>query len=270
MKRIKRLLLLLFVFLFLLSGNAALAGSSQADGEQHLKPEEIISFSKKVEKTLAQKGARVAIIGRVGRPRNKLPEGLSFTHTAIAVYSQITTADGRKIPGYAIYNLYQRADEPDVSDLIQDFPVDFFSGVDMLEAGLIIPSPELQKRLLKVLASPTYKELHNPHYSVIANPFTLGLQNCTEFVLDVLTAAIYETNDIKIIKANEKAYFEPQPVNVNPVKIFFGSMFSADVATSDHPDSPVMATFTTIGNFLKKYNAASDILIVKPDVEGVK
>lgn len=266
MKCIKFFILSLAVFLFALPASSVFAGSSQAGGEIHFKPEEIIKFAKKVEKTLAQKGARVAIIARVGRPRNKLPEGINFTHTAIAVYSQITTADGRKIPGYAIYNLYQRADEPNVSDLIQDFPVDFFAGVEVLEAGLIIPSPELQKRLLEVLASPTYKELHNPHYSVIANPFTLDFQNCTEHMLDVITAAIYETSDIRVIKANEKAYYEPQPVNVNPVKLLLGSMFAADVTTSDHPGSPVTATYTTIGNFLTKYNAASEILIITPDV----
>lgn len=265
MKHIKTILLTLSLCLLLMPGNSAFAGSSQAGGEIHFKPEEIIRFSKKVEKTLAQKGARVAIIARVGRPRNKLPEGIRFTHTAIAVYSQITTADGRKIPGYAMYNLYQRAEEPNVSDLIQDFPVDFFAGVEVLEAGIIIPSPELQKRLLKVLASPTYKELHNPHYSVIANPFTLDFQNCTEHTLDVITAAIYETSDIKVIKADEKAYFEPQPVNVNPVKLLLGSMFVADVTTSDHPGSPVTSTFTTIGKFLTKYKAASEILTITPD-----
>lgn len=265
MKPIRLLLLLFFVFFLFLPGNFVFAGSSQAGGEIHFKPEEIIKFAKKVEKTLAQKGARVAIIARVGRPRNKLPEGISFTHTAITIYSQITTADGRKIPGYAIYNLYQRAGEPDVSDLIQDFPVDFFAGVEVLEAGIIIPSPELQKRVLNVLASPTYKELHNPHYSVIANPFTLEFQNCTEHTLDVITAAIYETSDIKVIKANEKAYFEPQPVNVNPVKLLLGSMFVADVATSDHPGPPVTSTFTAIGKFLTKYNAVSEILTITPD-----
>ncbi|WP_320045593.1 DUF2145 domain-containing protein [uncultured Desulfobacter sp.] len=265
MKYIKLLLLLLPVIFFALPENFVFAGSSQTSGEIHFKPEEIIKFSKKVEKTLAQKGARVAIIARVGRPRNKLPEGINFTHTAIAIYSQITTADGRKIPGYAIYNLYQRTGEPDVSDLVQDFPVDFFAGVEVLEAGIIIPSPELQKRLLNVLVSPTYKELHNPHYSVIANPFTLAFQNCTEHTLDIITAAIYETSDIKVIKANEKAYFEPQPVNVNPVKLLLGSMFVADVTTSDHPGSPVTSTFTSIGKFLTKYNAVSEILTITLD-----
>ena len=265
--RYPKYLLLLAAVLFLTFPAAPVrAGSSQAGGKIHFKPEEIIRFAKKVEKTLAQKGARVAIIARVGRPRNKLPEGISFTHTALAVYSQITTADGRKVPGYAIYNLYQRADKPEVSDLVTDFPADFFAGVEVLEAGLIIPSPELQKRILEVIVSPTYRELHNSHYSVIANPFTLDFQNCTEHTLDVVTAAIYQTNDIKVIKANEKAYYEPQPVKVNPVKLLLGSMFAADVTTSDHPGSPVTSTFTTIGKFLTKYNAASEIMTVTPDI----
>lgn len=254
------------VFILALTAAIAFAGSNQAGKETPYKPEEIIKFAKKVERTLAKKGAKVAIIARVGRPRNELPEGISYTHTAIAVYSQITTRDNRQIPGYAIYNLYQRNDKPNVSDLIQDYPVDFFSGTALLEAGIIIPSPELQTRLLEILSSPTYSKLHNPHYSVIANPYTLDFQNCTEFTLDVVTAAIYKTDDIKVIKANEKAYFEAQPVNFNPVKLMIGSMLSSDVTTSDHPSSPVTATFETIGRFLDKYHASSEILTITPEV----
>ena len=85
--------------------------------------------------------------------------------------------------------------------------MDFFTEVEVLEAGAIIPSRELQKRLLKVIVSPTYRKLHNPEYSVIANPFTLDYQNCTEHTLDVIVAAIYQTDDLRFIKANEKAYF---------------------------------------------------------------
>ena len=245
---------------------AALAGSSQAGGETYFPAERIIAFAKKVERTLAAKGARAAILGRVGRPRGQLPEGVDFTHTGIAVYSQITTADGRTVPGYAIYNLYQRSDEPDVSDLVQDYPVDFFAGVQMLEAGIIIPSPELQKRIIEVVASPTYEALFNPKYSVIANPFTLDYQNCTEFTLDVIMAAIYQTDDIKIIKANEETYFEPQKVMVNRLVLTVGSMFASAVTTSDHPGRPVTATFTTIGKFLTRYDNGAEVLIVKPDV----
>lgn len=257
-----KIVLVLVTALF--SSSLLFAGSSQAGGEIHFKADEIIQFSKKVEKILAQKGARVAILARVGRDRASLPKGVNFTHVAFAVYSQITTADNRKIPGYAIYNLYQRAETPNISDLMIDYPVDFFAGVELLEAGIIIPTPELQERLLKVIASDTYKKLHNPHYSVIANPFTTDLQNCTEHTLDVITAAIYETSDLRVIKANEKAYFKPLELDINPLKLALGSMFVADVAVSDHPGSPETTTFETIDDFLTKNNLVSETIILKP------
>ncbi len=264
MKNLLKHKIILTLIAILYSSSLLYAGSSQAGGEIHYKPEEIIKFAKKVEKTLAQKGARIAILGRVGRDRESLPEGISFTHTAFAVYSQITTADNRKIPGYAIYNLYQRDKTPDVSDLVIDYPVDFFAGVELLEAGIIIPTPELQKRLLKVIASDTYKNLHNSNYSVIANPFTVEYQNCTEHTLDVITSAIYQTNDLQKIKANEKAYFTALKLDVNPLKLALGSMFISDVSISDHPNSPETTTFTTIGDFLTKYKMVSEKIILKP------
>lgn len=244
------------------SAGVAAAGSSQAEGEAYFDAETIIGFSKKVEKSLAEKGARVAILARVGRPRKYLPEGINFTHTALAVYSRITTADGRVVPGYAIYNLYQKAGQPDVSELVQDYPVDFFAGVQVMEAGVVIPKPYLQRRLLEVLASESYKDFHNPSYSAIANPYTLELQNCTEHLLDTLFCAIYNTKNIKQIKANQKAYFKAQPVKVNPVKLALGSMFAADITTADHPGSPETTTFTTIGNFLDDFGLVSERYIL--------
>jgi len=261
------LLLSVFISIFASFANASggFSSASTSEGETvKFKPEQIIGFAKKVEKTLAGKGAHVAILARMGRPASELPEGMHFTHVAFAVYSEISTSDGRKVPGYAIYNLYQRDKQPDVSDLVQDYPAEFFAGVAQLEAGIIVPSQKLQQRLLSVISSPTYRTLHEPNYSVIANPFTLGRQNCTEFVLDVVNAAIYETDDIKKIKANEKAYFVAQPVNVNPFKILLGSLFSAEVSSIDHEGTPVTATFERIADYLKKYDLGSESTVVLP------
>lgn len=252
----------------LLATGTAQAGSfssSSASAEIKFTPEQIIRFAKQVERTLAAKGAHVAILARMGRPASELPDGMHFTHVAFAVYSQITAADGRKMPGYAIYNLYQQDAHPEISSLVQDFPVDFFAGVAVMEAGIIIPSAELQQRLVDVINSPTYSALHDPHYSLIANPYTLGRQNCTEHTLDVINAAIYQTRDINRIKASEKAYFEAQQVNVNPLKLALGSLFSAEVSTSDQHGKPVTATFETIGKYLQKYDAGSEVLTITPE-----
>ena len=256
-----RYLLGIIILSFSLSGFAG----SQAGGAPQFPVEQIIKFSKQVEKTLASKGARVAIVARVGRPAAELPDGMHFTHVSFAVYSQVTTADGRNIPGYAVYNEYQSDEKPDTSSLIQDFPVDFFAGVAVLEAGVIIPSAELQKRLLDTITSPTYQKLHDPHYSAIANPYTLGRQNCTEHTLDVITAAIYQTDDIKKIKAAEKAYYVAQKVNVSGFKLLLGSIFSSEITLSDQPGEPVTATFETIADYLKKYDQGSEMFIITPE-----
>lgn len=250
-------------------GNVAAApgfsSASMGGGETtHFKAEEVISFAKKVERTLAAKGAHVAVLARMGRPPSEMPPGMHFTHVAFVVYSNIQTADGRNLPGYSIYNLYQYDDKPDKSRLVQDYPVDFFSGVAQMEAGILIPSAELQKRIVQLIASPSYASLHDPRYSVIANPYNEGRQNCTEFTLDVINAAIYQTTDSKQLKQVAQKYFQAQPVEVNPFKLMLGSMFSAEVSTVDHPQKPVTATFERISDYLLKYDQGSQLLTVKP------
>lgn len=255
-----------YLFAIILSvGYLPARAGSQAGGETHFPAEQIIRFSKQVERTLAAKGARVAILARVGRPPAQLPEGMHFTHVSFAVYSQITTSDSRKIPGYAVYNLYQSNEKPDTSSLIQDFPVDFFAGVAVLEAGVIIPSAELQKRLLDTIGTPAYRKLHDPHYSAIANPYTLGRQNCTEYTLDVINAAIYQTDDIKRIKAVGKKYFVAQKINVSGLELALGALFSSEITLSDQPGTPVTATFETVANYLKKYDEGSEMFIITPE-----
>jgi hypothetical protein len=264
----KNFIFRVFVSLFLLHigilGHATSFSGSSAQAIARFPAEQIIGFAKKVERTLAAEGARVAIVARMGRPLSEMPKGMHFTHVAFAVYSNITLANGSVVPGYAIYNLYQKDDHPDVSILAQDFPVDFFAGVAQLEAGILIPSAELQQRLLRVITSSDYASLHEPRYSLIANPYTLGRQNCTEFVLDVINAAIYQTNDIKIIKANTKAYFKAQTVNVNPLKLMLGSMFSAEVSTTDQQGKPVTATFEKIAEYLQSFDVGSKVLMLTP------
>jgi hypothetical protein len=264
----KKILIKIFLLLLFLYSHASVHATSFSGSSANAKPqflaEQISAFSKKVEQKLAQEGVRVAILARMGRPLSEMPEGMHFTHVAFAVYSSITLADGSTVPGYAIYNLYQKNDRPNISDLVQDYPVDFFSGVAELEAGILIPSPELQQRLLTVIASPTYSSLHQPRYSVIANPYTTELQNCTEFVLDVINAAIYQTSDIKLIKANTKVYFKAQTVKVNPFKLMLGSMFSAEVSTSDQRGTSVTATFEKISEYLQRYDTGSRVLTITP------
>ena len=238
------------------------AGSNQAT-ESKFKPEEIAKFAKDVEKYAAKQGARAFIIARVGQPKSKLPKGIEFTHTAIAVYSEITLSNGDKAKGYAIHNLYQDAENSGKSSLVTDYPVDFFWGAHELKAGIIIPTPELQTKIVEVIANGKDKQMHNPKYSLIANPFNNKYQNCTEHTLNIINAAIYDTTNMKQLKANTKAYFTPQRVKVNGFKLALGGMFSDGITTKDHKGKIRTTSFGSISQYLNQYKLAKNAHIFK-------
>ena len=243
---------------------AAHAGSASG-GAPQFRAEQLVKLSKTLERQIAARGARVALISRVGRPRSDLPDGIEFTHVAFAVYSKITTDDGRTVPGYAMYNLYQSDERPNTSFLKQDYPLDYYAAVYELKAGVIIPSPRMQEKLLGVIFSNTYQALHNPRYSATSNPFNDRYQNCTEFVLDVINAAIYDTSDYRQIKANEAAYFEPEPIRVDALKLFLGSIFVPDITTSDHSGPVATATFGSLARYMQNHGIADEVFTVQVD-----
>lgn len=234
--------------------------SSQAGARPVLKAEDVAKFSKDVEQLLAERGARVAIIARAGRPSKDLPKGVRFTHVAFAVYSMVTLANGEQQPGYAIYNLYQQADRPERSSLVQDYPFDFFAAVPELRTGLIIPSPRLQQRLIEVIASDSYASLHNPDYSLVANPMNNQHQNCTEFTLNVVQAAIYDTSDMNVIKQSLRDHFRPQPVQINPLKLAAGAALLKEVSLNDHVGPVKTSTFTSIARYLDGFGLVQEVI----------
>lgn len=242
----------------------AYAGSSAATNPL-LPQAEVAAFSNRVQQDLASRGANVAIISRVGRDPSVLPQGIDYTHVAFWVYSRITQADGSTGMGYRVYNLYQTAGDLTKSSLVQDTPADFFAGAHSLDAGVIIPDPRLQRKLLDVIASPTYARLHNPVYSVLANPTTGQFQNCTEHTLNILFAALYDTSDQAQIQANIAAYFEPQLVQIGGLKRLLAPAASQALTTADHGAEVKTATFGSIARFMQNNDLSDEIYKITPE-----
>jgi hypothetical protein len=257
--------LVMFASLLVTAMSPVAEAGSKANQTPTHEPQQIISFAKDVEKYAAAQGARAFIIARVGRPEKDLPKGIKFTHTAIAIYSDITLDSGEVIQGYAIHNLYQKDGELDKSQLITDYPVDFFWGAYDLKAGIIIPTQEIQDRLIDLISTGKDHMLHNDHYSVLSNPLNSQFQNCTEYTLDMLNAAIYQTTDIKKLKANASAYFTPQRVHTSGFKLMLGSMFQDDITTKDHKGKVATATFTTIAKYLNQYGLVVSMVTLYSD-----
>ncbi len=249
----------LVALLFCLAGTVSAGGFSESGRPDKPAPfpaAETAAFAQKVERMLAGEDVQVALLARMGRPLSSMPEGMRYTHVGIAVQSG---------GGYRIYNLVQKPGRPDGSELVTDTPAEFFSKVAQVEAGILIPTPALQRRLRELVGSPAYAALHDPRYSLIANPYTLGRQNCTEFVLDVINATRFPKADPNALKSMAKASFAAEPVRVNPFRLVLGALFNDEVSLSDHRgEKPVTATFDNLVRYLRQQDPGSRVLVLLP------
>lgn len=257
--------------------SGSIAGSAAGGSDRDQGPTPLLDlvdaadFAKQIERDLAARGARVAIVFRAGRARSDMPEGIRYTHGAFWVYSTVTTEDGRQVPGYAVYNLYSGAEgDPLRSYLHQDFPFDFTAAMAVGEAGIIVPSPEMQRRVLAIMSSPDYNRLHQPNYSLISNPHDLRYQNCNEFMLHVIASAAWETTDRPQIAANLTAHFEPTPINTNLFERVFAPIADSRLRTSDHSGGIRTTTFASLGEFMDEFGLADAVYELEFDLEAAE
>jgi hypothetical protein len=249
-------------------------GSAQADGSgfsaqgasAHLTGEEAAAFSKQIERDLAGKGARVAIVFRTGRPRSELPDGIDYTHGAFWTFVPITLDDGRAINGYAVYNLYHgdgKTLAKDKSYLHQDFPLDFIAATAVDDIAVIIPSPEMQRRITEIMASPAYTDLHIKPYSLVSNPHDIKYQNCNEFMLDVIAAAAWETSDMAQIKTNLQKHFKPTVVKTSLIERVLGPIADSRLKTDDQRGPIVTVTYESMASFMRDNGLLQETYILR-------
>ena len=241
------------------------SGFSGRAAKAHLAAPQAAGFAKQIETELATKGARVAIVFRAGRPRDQLPKGISYTHGAFWVYGDIKGGDGQVYQGYSVYNLYQGdgSNLPvDESYLHQDYPFDFVSGAQTDDVSVIIPSPEMQRRILAVITSPAYEKLHVKSYTIVSNPLNLAHQNCTEFVLDVVAAAAWQSDDPVQITADLNANFKPTVVHANLLQRLFAPMASPAYNLDDQAGELLTATNDSIAAFMRDNGLLKDAYVI--------
>lgn len=248
------------------------SGSSKGTFTKIFAADEAADYAKDLERSLASKGARIAIVFRTGRVREKLPEGVSYTHGGFWVYQPIQKADGEIVQGYVTYNLFHGdgGSLPKTqSYLATDFPYAFVADSAVEDLAVIIPTPEMQRRIFTMMADGRYDAMHRPDYSLISNPYDSKFQNCNEFMLDVIAAAAWETTDYAQIKSNLGAHFQSTRIQAGPLARLFGPMIDQRLKLSDHSGSPVRTvTYDSLSNFMLKFNLADESYVVTPSDLG--
>ena len=247
----------LLLALCLLAVAAPARAGSEAGPADPLPIEAAAAFSKQIERHLAASGARAALVFRTGRAREDLPDGVRYTHGALWIYQEFELADGTRARGYATWNLFHHAETRTRSYIARQFPLDFVRGAHLAEVGVIVPSPEMQRRLVELVASGGFGALHQPDYSLVSNPHDARYQNCNEFLLDLVAAAAWQTSDRARIKANLAAWFEPAVLRVSPLERLLGPMADERLRTADQAGATRTTTFAALAAFIQTHALAA-------------
>jgi hypothetical protein len=240
--------------------------SARGAPASHLTAEQAAAFSKQVERDLADRGTRLAIVFRTGETRDMLPDGISYTHGAFWTFVPISLDDGRVINGYAVYNLYHGDGKTlamDKSYLHQDFPIDFVAPSAVDDIAVIVPTAEMQRRILSIMDGPTYRALHIEAYSLVSNPHDIRYQNCTEFMLDIIAAAAWETADMAQIKANLKQHFRPTKVKTSLIERFLAPLAEDRIKTDDQGSTIITATYESMAAFMRDNGLLKEAYILR-------
>lgn len=213
------------------------------------------NYGEQILDELKRKDVKFAVISRAGQAREKLPEGVMFTHSAFF---------RRNAAGsYDVYNLYHGEENRLRSTLVTDTSADFLRLLQERDAGILIPNAETQNLLHDFLESPEYTAVHQANYSLISNPFDLRWQNCNEFMLYVFGAAIWSTTDRETLRKKLEETITPTELKVSFLKRYYGPKVDERLILKDHGDKVYTTTFATLSQLFEKTNRLEESYVIQ-------
>ena len=217
---------------------ASAADAGQACTEKVLSPADVraaMTLALDVRDALDREHAEIALVARVGRDLSRY--GLRYSHVAFAwrghPRGDWTMVEELNRCGTAISALYD--------DGIADF---FLDDMFAYQAKVVIPSPEVQRRIANVLAAGRGGVFHEPRYNLVAYPFATRYQNSNQWLLETLTDALAERpiGDRSDAQAWLRGRgFRPSTLYVPPMERIGATLFRANVAFDDQPIDRRMA-----------------------------
>lgn len=214
-------------------GPAPVAHAGRSCEDVTLPAEEVdraMQLAWKTRDTLEASGAEVVLLARIGQDLSKY--GLRFSHMAFVWRDHPT----RRWTAIHMLNECGTAN----SDLHDEGLANFFGiGLQSPVGGVLIPSPETQRRLARMFASGLHWDLYWPDYNMVAYPFSTKYQNSNQWVLETLARAIEGGDRVKDRASAQKWLkgrgYVPTTTELGTATRLGARLFRANVAFDDHP-----------------------------------
>jgi hypothetical protein len=214
---------------FALAGVAAHAGRSCEN-----KPPTVDAIQRSMalaEHTLAQlerSGAQVVVLARAGQ--NLGEYGVHYSHLGFAY------RDGGK---WRIVHKLNQCGTANGSVYRQGLGEFFLDDLYEYEAAVVVPTPEVQAKLLPALRdNAKLAQLNNPSYSMVAYPWAQRYQQSNQWAIETLAM----TQD-PAASTRERAQawlrlqgYQPTTLHISALKRLGGRLTAANVAFDDHPN----------------------------------
>ena len=221
-----------------------------------------ITLAEHAVKALDASGAQVALIARVGQDLSKY--GLRYSHVAYVLRDH---PKGRWIVVHELNQCGTARSALYDQGLANFFLDDMFA----YESALLIPSPESQARIVRMLGSPAPLRLHDGNYNMLAYAFSTQYQNSNQWVLESYAAGSSElpVRDRAGAQAWLKlAGFQPLTVHVPASARLGARLFKANISFDDHPFARRMAgqidtvTVESVLRFVRQRDAGARQILV--------
>jgi hypothetical protein len=193
-----------------------------------------LDLALKTSQALDASGAQVVLLARAGQDLSRY--GLRWSHLGFAYRSEAG-------PWRVVHKL--NACGSAQADLYRQGLGEFFlDGPHEYRAAWLVLSPELQARLLPLLADGRrVAALHEPSYSMVAYPWATRYQQSNQWAIETLALAAEPSADRR---SRAQAWlkfqgYEPSTLQIGTLERLGAGVGRANVAFDDHPTGQRLA-----------------------------
>ena len=187
-----------------------------------------------LEAAYARDGTRVVLLARAGRDLTRY--GLRYSHMGIAW----RTADAQGRPAWRVLHKLNACGTATADLWRQGLGEFFLDDLWRYEAAWTVPTPEVQRQLLALLADDSRAlRLHRRPYNLVSYAWGTRYQQSNQWLLETLASAL---EPAATTRERAQAWlqlrgYEPTVLRLGPLTRLGGRMTAANVAFDDHPDA---------------------------------
>jgi hypothetical protein len=192
------------------------------------------SVALQLDELAAKEGARVLVIARAGQ--NLAEYGLRWSHLGIA-YRDESALDGRG--AWRVVHKLNHCGSAHAAVYRQGLGEFFLDDLHLYEAGIVVPTADVQQRLLPLLQdNARVAQLHVPAYNMVAYPWAQRYQQSNQWAIETLALAMEPgaaSRDRAQAWLQFKGY-QPSVLRVGALTRLGARMTAAHIAFDDHPN----------------------------------